>query len=336
MKSSTTTGEICLKETYGLIYSIGLLSYTAWEDDSFRYEFTPNWNVIDLLKPPHFQGVPGFDLSTRKNTYLRENIEPIFISERTPARNREDAWQLLEECNMEYLNKLEWLIKTDTRYIGDELFVRALNPAVCATATEISFTEIREIISLSPNSEQALRKILELFCCGTTILFERNPLSAETRKVLYTTVFDLYKKAYLYRESQRVNGVKTATEKGVYRGRKRKALDELLLREQIELFESRKTSAREAAAALDISEATFSADAKNLSSQNTTEPKFATAPPITQRRKTSLLYRPRGQPHWYSQATQEYRPLLQISHLKGNTPTQAHLYQELPQARLPR
>ena len=85
MKSKTTKGMICLDGPYGLVYQIGIIAYTVFEDESFRYEFIPKWEVIDLLELPDFQGVPGFDLDVRKDVYVRENITPTFISERAPA-----------------------------------------------------------------------------------------------------------------------------------------------------------------------------------------------------------------------------------------------------------
>lgn len=71
-----------------------------------------------------FQGIPGLDLDLKKKSYTRENVIPVFISERAPAKNREDLWELLEKCDMQYLNPVEWLIRTNTQYPGDKLFVK--------------------------------------------------------------------------------------------------------------------------------------------------------------------------------------------------------------------
>ena len=124
MRESTTTGMISLDGPGGLVYEVGAITYLVREDESFRYTFVPNWPVIDLLEPPLFQGVPGYDLSLRKTEYVRENVTPTFVSERAPSESREGLWQLLDACGMEYLDKIEWLIRTDTRYIGDGLYVR--------------------------------------------------------------------------------------------------------------------------------------------------------------------------------------------------------------------
>lgn len=63
------------------------------------------------------------DLDLRKKEYIRRNRVPVFISERTPSKNRENLIELLDACGMDYLNRLEWLIRTDTRYAGDSLYV---------------------------------------------------------------------------------------------------------------------------------------------------------------------------------------------------------------------
>lgn len=89
MRESTTTGMISLDGPGGLVYEVGAITYLVREDESFRYTFVPNWPVIDLLEPPLFQGVPGYDLSLRKTEYVRENVTPTFVSERAPSESRE-------------------------------------------------------------------------------------------------------------------------------------------------------------------------------------------------------------------------------------------------------
>lgn len=119
MREIVTRGDICLNDEYNLTYKVADITYTEREDESFVYEIKPNYSVISLLNSKDFQGIPGLDMDLRKESYIRENVIPVFISERTPARNREDLWALLKECNMQYLNQLEWLIRTNTRYSGD-------------------------------------------------------------------------------------------------------------------------------------------------------------------------------------------------------------------------
>ena len=50
---------------------------------------------MDLLPNNIFQGIPGLNLELRKDKYVRKNMTPVFISERTPSAHREDLWELL-------------------------------------------------------------------------------------------------------------------------------------------------------------------------------------------------------------------------------------------------
>lgn len=125
MKSVTTTGLICLDDSFGLTYRIAKITYTEREDDSFEYEIEPCYSVIDLLNTDQFQGIPGLDLSLRKRVYRRTNITPTFIDERTPGPQRKNLQELLEAEGMQYLNRLEWLILTDLRYSGDNFMYDA-------------------------------------------------------------------------------------------------------------------------------------------------------------------------------------------------------------------
>ena len=100
MRESTTTGMISLDGPGGLVYEVGAITYLVREDESFRYTFVPNWPVIDLLEPPLFQGVPGYDLSLRKTEYVRENVTPTFVSERAcGSSSMHAAWSTSTRSN---------------------------------------------------------------------------------------------------------------------------------------------------------------------------------------------------------------------------------------------
>lgn len=118
-----TSGVICLEDN-GIEYLVCKIEYHYFDDDNFSYIFTPYYEVIDLLDCKLFQGIPGLNLDLREKQYERKNIIPVFISERTPAKNRVNKWEMLEEVGMTYLNQLEWLIRTKERYFGDNLYVR--------------------------------------------------------------------------------------------------------------------------------------------------------------------------------------------------------------------
>lgn len=262
MRESTTTGMISLDGPGGLVYEVGTITYLVREDESFRYTFVPNWPVIDLLEPPLFQGVPGYDLSLRKMEYVRENVTPTFVSERAPSENREGLWQLLEACGMEYLDKIEWLIRTDTRYVGDGLYVRPLEKREAADGIDAV-----EAIAGAANSEQAARTVLAALCRGDVLLLSGNAIADSERKVLHDVLLSMYEKAYRMREEKRVAGVRAAAERGAYKGRKRKPVDELVLRETVARYEARELDAEEAATLLGMSVSTFFRRLKELRSK---------------------------------------------------------------------
>ena len=90
MREIVTSGDICLKDKYKLIYKVAEITYTERVDESIVCEIKPNYSVIKLLESEDFQGILGLNLDLKKDSYVRKNIIPIFISERTPGKNRED------------------------------------------------------------------------------------------------------------------------------------------------------------------------------------------------------------------------------------------------------
>ena len=248
MKEMLTSGTICLDDEYDFTYHIADIRYIEREDETYRYEITPNYSVIDLLSESIFQGIPGLDLSLRKETYVRENVVPVFISERTPGENREDLWVLLEQCNMQYLNRLEWLIRTDTRYSGDGLY---------ACKTEQKNLEVSSIDELGNRSSIISRKVLEVICAGGEIRTNDFVIEDANRKAYYELFMALYRTEKKYLDDRRRAGIQKSSQQGNYRGRTRIKIDKLELNDIFESYETGKINAKEAAQSLQISESTF-------------------------------------------------------------------------------
>ena len=118
MESIITSASIVWDDLNGIQYRVCKLDCTVWDDDSFEYVFTPNYRVIDMLDVREYGGIPGLDLDLRRDRYIRRNMEPVFMTERSPSRNRVDLWELLESVGLDHYNRLEWLIRTDLRYCG--------------------------------------------------------------------------------------------------------------------------------------------------------------------------------------------------------------------------
>ena len=227
MRELVTSGDICLKDEYNLVYKIAEITYREREDESFIYEIRPNYSVISLLKVTDFQGIPGLDLDLRKEVYIRENIVPVFISERAPSKNREDLWDLLEECGMQYLNQLEWLIDIDSiRQLGNRSAV------IC-------------------------HKLLDTICYGNDVRAESIIIDDKNRRQYFDLLTALYSTERKYLNSQRNTGIQSSIRQGKFKGRTRIKIDKLAEMEIFTDYENKKINSAEAAHMLGISTSTF-------------------------------------------------------------------------------
>ncbi len=248
MKEVKTRGDICLNDKYNLTYKVADIIYTEREDESFKYEFKPNYSVISLLSTDDFQGIPGLDLDQKKETYLRENIIPVFISERGPGKNREDLWKLLDDYDMKYLNQLEWLIRTNKRYSGDKLFVQS---------PQDKSIHLDSVNELGDRSAVICRKMLEAICYGSTIETQTFTINDKNRKQYYDLLIALYSTERKYLDDRRRTGIAESAIEGKYRGRVRKKIDKLEAQEIFLDYAAHKISSMEAATKLNISKSTF-------------------------------------------------------------------------------
>lgn len=252
MKEHKVEGLICLKDDLGIEYMVSGIEYILWENEEFEYRFIPNYQIIDLLDSSVFQGIPGLDLSLREYSYTRRNRVPVFISERTPAANREDLWNLLEDCDMQYLNPLEWLIKTDTKYIGDRLYVRK------AEYENIYCQKIIDTKALKLNrTVDIIRKLLDYICFGYDVEYDGFIISQSNRKDCYNLLYRLYKKETKHLKQLQKDGIEKARTEGKYRGRKSIQVDDTKLFEVCRKYKNKQISANEAARLLNMSKSTF-------------------------------------------------------------------------------
>ena len=244
MKSFESVGTICLKGQNNFIYKICKITYRLFEDESFEYVFEPNYFLIDLLDSKYFQGIPGLNLDLKKQEYIRKNIIPTFISERVPQKNREDFYELLEKLNMKSMDPIEYLIRTDEQYFGDNLFVIPYESKKKVFINNINGNETNIFI---------MKQILEAICNGDDIVINNELVCDVNRKIIHVILMILYTRSYeLKKENQKI-GIEKAKKAGVYKGRKPKEVDREKLMELLREVESKKMTAKEAAAILNIS-----------------------------------------------------------------------------------
>ncbi len=201
MEKHITKGIICLEQD-GIEYEISKIEYYYYDDNNEKYVFTPYWEVIDLLPSSVFQGIPGLEMSLRKKQYER-NIVPVFISERTPSENRVDLWDMLKACNMTYLNRLEWLIRTDTRYFGDNLYVNRYEEKKSLTKandlTKFHYGDklnISSISNLGKEMKTIIKILLRIVASGAELNAPELNITNTNRKEYFNLLFTLNHKMY--------------------------------------------------------------------------------------------------------------------------------------------
>lgn len=252
MREAVTVGIICVKDSLEFEYKLAKIEYIEREDETFAYIFTPYYSVMELLPDSLFQGIPGLNLELRKEKYVRENMTPVFISERTPGENREDLWELLEECGMDYLNRLEWLIRTDYIYSGDPMYVRRFE-----SSDEKKCLEMESIDSLGNRVVHVNRVLLEHICSGNDLETQELTINDTTRKQYYALLMSLYKKEKSYIKARKAEGIRKSASKGRYTGRKRKNVDEVRMYEIFDAYQKGLIEVEEAVKELDLSRSTF-------------------------------------------------------------------------------
>lgn len=262
MKKLTTSGLICLKDNYDFVYKIAEIEYEEREDGDFTYTFRPFYNVTDMLPDNLFQGIPGLDLSLRRTVYERKNIVPVFISERTPGENREDLWALLEECGMQSLNRLEWLIRTDKRYSGDRFFV------LPSAGNDTVRYRTGSMYDLVKRSDGIIKKLLEIICFGDFLYTDDIVVDDSSRSYYYRLLMRMYIHEYERKKALKNKGIASAKERNVYRGRARIKMDPLFFYRVSNDYLKGKISAEQASSSLKISRSTFFRRLKEVKKQN--------------------------------------------------------------------
>ncbi len=248
MKSQKVQGMIYAVDKMQIEYAVCKTSQVNYEDDTYEYIFEPNYSVIDLLKSDVFQGIPGLNLELRKDRYVRKNKIPTFIYERTPQENREDLFEFLDEYELDFLDPLEWLIRTNLKYTGDNLMVRRYEEPVNISSIKHipgSSIELDSIMPLGKSNYKRLKTILQLIADGSYLYTPDFCVEDDNRVNLHGMVKALYEAEYKARESRQKRGIDIAKEKGKYKGRKRLEVSIPKLAEVSDLLERGKISSKD-------------------------------------------------------------------------------------------
>lgn len=256
MKKHVVKGTIYAVDQLNVTYDVCTIEQTTYEDETFRYTFKPHYDIIQLCNPTFFQGIPGLNLDLKKETYIRENKTPTFIYERTPQENREDLWELLEDVNMDYLDKLEWLIRTDKVYTGDRLRVKAYTaPSIKNNLDNIVYGDtlrIRSIEDFCKTTYEKMKILLTILTTGANLEADDMSIHPGNRADLYKILYNLYRTESQKRNENQRKGIQRAKANNKYKGRKKIHVSKPKLEEVISRMERKEITAKEAAAILQL------------------------------------------------------------------------------------
>ncbi|MBQ8232180.1 MAG: recombinase family protein [Lachnospiraceae bacterium] len=252
---------------------VGRIDYEHYDTEDYQYIITPFWEIIDTLPTNIFQGIPGIDMELRLERYYRVNMEPVFITERTPGKNRVDLWELLDSVGLTYYDRLEWLIRTDLRAAVDNLIVeRARNDTIelevhspqeameavktCQRGDRVTIVSL-EVLG---KSSQKMTDMLRQFCY-TGIQLRVSEQNMEIKGEDYRTLVPILscqlKQMKEHCKEAQAQGIENAKEEGKYKGRKRLAVDKQQLLELYSQVQTGKISLEEALRITGLSRSTF-------------------------------------------------------------------------------
>ena len=143
---------------------------------------------------------------------------------------------------MEYLNRLEWLIRTNLKYSGDNFYV-------------IRYEEENNISNINMNKNglnlhSIIRILLNEICKGNIVRIDDYEINNNNRKDVYNILIKLYSKSY----ESKINSINSSINK---RGRKKKEISSILKYNIFEKYLNNRISVEEALTLLNISRSTF-------------------------------------------------------------------------------
>ena len=250
MKEHIVKGIIYAVDEINIEYAVCTIEQVTYEDETYKYIFKPIYDVIDLCDTSFFQGIPGLNLELKKNEYIRENKTPTFIYERTPQENRQDLWDLLEEVGMEYLDKLEWLIRTDRAYTGDNLIVKRFKePSIKYDLDKLVYGDeihLETINNHCKTTYEKLKILTEIAAKGANIETEEFCVNLNNREDVFNVTYSIYKSEYLSRKRKQRKGIEEAKKKNLYKGRKKIKVSKPKLEEVISKMDRNEITVKEA------------------------------------------------------------------------------------------
>lgn len=250
-------------------YNIAELAFERYDDQNFQYIFSPYWKMIEFLPKEVFDGIPGIDMSVKKEHYYRVNMTPSFIAKRTPSKTRENVRELLEEVGLDYYDRFEWLLRTE-RYCGDDNFVveRKRNETLTFEKVDVAILNcvqpgdriiLNKLCDISPNRKKLPESLFRLIQSGATVYVKEDDVtfSIENCESPLYILERMVEYSRLYDETRRQAGIEKAKKENKYKGRKRLAVDSLLFMDIADKFNKGIITEQQALDSMNISRSTF-------------------------------------------------------------------------------
>ncbi len=268
---STSVGVIKAVGRYGEKYSVGKIEYQLFSEAGYQYVISPYWDVVDGLGEEGFQGIPGIAMELRRKHYYRANRQPVFISMRSPSKDREDLAELLEEVGMDSYNRLEWLIRMSQYGGGDPLILEPYREGT----REFAYNDLNTVLCQLQYGDQVLisnqsvvsnnpsvytEHLLRMVATGAVIRFKKEKIVID--KTVRSAVLSILQRQYYAGKSLQMlkhrRGVEGAKSRGAYRGRRPMQIEPEKIQKISDLFHAKKISEAEAMQRLGIvSRSTF-------------------------------------------------------------------------------
>lgn len=267
----TNAGVIKAVGKFGEKYSVGKIEYQTFFNKEYQYIITPYWDVIDGLDFSIFQGIPGIPMEFRQETYYRVNVQPVFITERSPSQDREDLCDLMEAVGLDHYDRFEWLMRTSLHCGNDNLIVERYREdrreyeyePGDGFVSKLQYGDrvnIKNQNAISKNPGVYTEKLLKLLGTGAQVSFQEEGLEIDmvTRSAIMVILRQQYYAVKSMKFGKHQQGVERAKDRGAYRGRKPIYIDEKQLRKVYQLFHSKKITESQAMDRLGIvSRSTF-------------------------------------------------------------------------------
>lgn len=241
-------GIIKLVYKQDIKFNICKITYEVHEN-GYQYIFEPYYDIIDALPSNIYQGIPGLNLDKRKERYYRVNIIPVFISERAIGKNRENMYEELNELGMDSLIQLEWLIRTNKSYSGDNLIVERYRTPMRINDVkkeDLMYGDYLDNETLLLENSGKTKELLKLIGSGVDINCQNLKINNINRAGCLQMLIYQYELELKKRKEIQKEGILKAKENKVYKGRKKITVDDILLEEVIKKIDLKLIDMKEA------------------------------------------------------------------------------------------